>query len=225
MSVLTACQSAAVRLVAQRPSSIYSSTGKLEMELGEIATEAAIAIAKAHDWQALTTLKTQAGDGTTTAFALPADYDRMALGSKVWNTATDRPMSRVPSLDAWQDLNLSSIPAGADGYWIILGGQMQILPAMGASDSARYYYQSNYIATGKTAFSADSDTFLLSERLLTLAIIWRWRALKRLEYSEDMKNFELAFSEEAGRDRGAKVLSVGRVRIPDDVQTAYPGTV
>lgn len=214
MTVLSACQSAAIRLTGQRPSAIFSSTGQFEMELGEIATEAAISIMKARDWQALTTLKTQAGDGTTTAFSLPDDYDRMPLGTRIYSSGSQVPLIPVLDLDQWQEFQITSI-VGAPGYWIIVGGQLQILPAMGASDTARYYYVSNNIATGKTAFSSDSDVFLLSERLLSLAIIWRWRASKGLEYAEHMKNFELAFSEEAGRDKGARILTVGRTRRGD----------
>lgn len=224
MTVLSSCQSAAVRLLGQRPSAIYSSTHQFEMELGEIATEAAIGIMKARDWQALTTLKTQAGDGTTTSFALPTDYDRMPLGTKIYSSGSRVPLIPVRDLDQWQEFQITSV-VGAPGYWVILGGQLQILPAMAASETARYYYVSKYIATGKAAFTADSDVFLLSERLLSLAIIWRWRALKRLEYSEDLKNYEIAFSEEAGRDKGARILTVGRARTSDDTTIAYPGTI
>jgi hypothetical protein len=58
---------------------------------------------------------------------------------------------------------------------------------------------------------------------LTLSIIWRWRASKRLEYAEDLKNFEIAMSEETARDKGSRILVVGAQRTPYGLRIAYPG--
>jgi hypothetical protein len=61
------------------------------------------------------------------------------------------------------------------------------------------------------------------ERLLTLSLIWRWRASKRLEYAEDMQNFNIAFGEETAKDKGSRMLIAGRQRVPYNVKAAYPG--
>jgi hypothetical protein len=226
MTVLSACQSAALRLSQTKPTSVFSSTASFDMEMAELSTETAIAIAKAHDWQKLTTLKTYSGDGSTTAFTLPSDYDRMIkdgnVHSSLYQTALFR---RVEDLDEW--LYLSDLLATpTPGNWIILGGEMQILPAMASNETARFYYISNNIATGsggaQSSFMADADSFNLSERLLTLGLIWRWRAQKRLEYAEDMQNYEIALSEEISRDKGARILVVGNQRAPAGMQAAYP---
>jgi hypothetical protein len=110
------------------------------------------------------------------------------------------------------------------GYWMVLGGEVQIRPAPGSGVVHSYYYISKNIVSGnKAAFTADTDTFVLPERLLTLSIIWRWRAMKRLEYAEDMANFNIAFAEETTADKGSRVLVAGRQRVPYNVKTAYPG--
>lgn len=226
MTILSVCQSAALRLSQTKPSSVFSSTAPFDMEMAELSTETAIAIAKAHDWQKLTTLKTYSGDGTTTAFTLPSDYDRMVkdgnVHSSLYKTALFR---RVESLDEWiylSDLLATPTP----GNWIILGGEMQILPAMASNETARFYYISNKIATnggaGKAAFSADDDEFVLPSRVLTLGLIWRWRAQKRMEYAEDLQNYEIALSEEISRDKGARILVIGNQRFPASMQAAYP---
>ncbi len=77
MTILTALQSAAVRLVGTRPASIFSSTDQTELELADLANEVATDIMKGHPWRALTKIHEMAGDGVATSFPLPDDYDRM----------------------------------------------------------------------------------------------------------------------------------------------------
>ena len=226
MTVLAACKSAAPRLLGQRPQTIFSASDTFEVELADLATETAIAIAKAHEWQKLKKLATLTGDGSTVAFDLPSDYDRMTrdgnVHSHLYQTAL---FSRVDSLDEWVMIG-DQLAVPSPGSWIILGGQMQILPAMGDTETARFYYITNQIVSGsKKAFSADADEFLLPERLVTLGLIWRWRAQKRMEYSEDLQNYEIALSEEISRDKGARILSVGTRRYPGNLHTPYPGVL
>jgi hypothetical protein len=226
MSLLTLCQDAAVRLTGQRPTSIFGSSEQFALELASIASEASKAMARAHDWQRLTVAWTQGGDGTTTSFAMPGDFDRMPLGVRIYSTRSQTPLAPAAGLDHWNELQNITPVVGYPGYWILLGGTLQILPALGATETARSYYQSNQIWSGsKTEPTADTDEFLLSEDVLKLAVIWRWRALKRLEYAEDLRNFEIAFGEAAGRDRGSKVLTMGRARISSEVAQSWPGTI
>jgi hypothetical protein len=226
MTALSACQSAALRLLGRKPQTIFSASGTFEMELADLATETAIAIAKAHEWQKLKKLATLTGDGSTIGFDLPPDYDRMTkdgnVHSHLYQTAL---FKRVDDLDEWVMIG-DQLAVPSPGNWIILGGQMQILPAMGSDETARFYYLSNQIISGsKTAFSADGDEFLLPERLVTLGLIWRWRAQKRMEYAEDLQSYEIALSEEISRDKGARILTVGTRSYPGNLNTPYPGVL
>lgn len=230
MTILTALQSASARLVGRRPSTFFSSTDNLEVELTELANEAATDIAKKHDWRRLIKLASNAGDGETIAFDLPDDYDRMTIDNKVWSSAwTGMAFQRAETLDDWYYYQQYLTP-GAPGYWIILGGQMQVYPAAGSDENVEFYYLTKNIVQGsvpqpKESFTQDADTFLLPERLLTLSLIWRWRSQKGLDYAEDMRNFEIALSEEIARDKGSRMLAVGPSRWPGDVRPAYPGII
>ena len=233
MTIMTACTDAAYELLGydSAPASLFSSTDEFAVELRTLANKTATAVAKAHDWRKLTLLKTQAGDGSDTSFALPTDYDRMPLKAMIWSTAYTTPLQRVEDLDEWLHMQLTDITV-SPGSWIMLGGELQILPAMAASESAKYYYISTLlwstsagVAATKAAATLDGDVFTLPERLITLGVIWRWKQMKGKEYSEDLRNAEVAFNEEAGREKGSRILHVGRARIPGDVVTAYPGTV
>jgi hypothetical protein len=77
--------------------------------------------------------------------------------------------------------------------------------------------------SAKAAFTADDDTFVLDERLLTLDCIWRWKAQKGLEYAEHMQNAEIARSKAISDDKGPRILVQGRRRL--SLPVAYPGTI
>ena len=102
-------------------------------------------------------------------------------------------------------------------------------PEPSSAETARFYYLSrNCITNGSgdvAVFGTDGDTFKLSERLLTLGIIWRWRAQKRLDYAEDLQNYQTALNEEIAKDKGARTIYMGRARLPGDAETAYPRNV
>lgn len=227
MTILASCQSAAATLLGRQPSSFFGvSVGTDETEIASLANETAIAIMKAHDWQKLKTLKTHTGNGSATSFVLPTDFDRMLkkgnVHSSLYKTAYFSP---VDDEDEWLYLQ-DTLATATPGFWIILGGAFQIFPAMASTETARYYYISNLIFSGtKTQATADADTFALPERLITLGTIWRWRSKKGLEYAEDMQNFNIALAEEISRDKGSRIITVGRARIPDGVQVAYPGNI
>jgi hypothetical protein len=225
MSLLTACQDAAIRLNGTRPASIFSSTDQFALELASLANETARAIAAAHDWQRLTKTWLIPGNGSAVSFALPADFDRMPISVDLYSSRSKIPLARARDLDEWTEFQITPV-VGYPGYWIILEGQIHILPALITGETVRGFYITRDIWSGnKSAATADSDTFLLDDRLITLGLIWRWRALKRLEYAEDLRNFEIAFSEAAGRDKGSRILKMGRARIPAGVNIAYPGYI
>jgi hypothetical protein len=116
-------------------------------------------------------------------------------------------------LDNWQDLN-ALLPAIPPGYWIILENQMNFLPTVSVGNDARYYYVSNQWARSasgspKALFDRDDDTFVLDDRLLTLALIWRWKSMKGLDYAEDIKNSDIALSQAMSRDKGSRTIRKG----------------
>lgn len=225
MTVLSACQEAAIELSQTEPTSLFSTTDRFAKELRVQANKSAVAIMKAYDWQLLTKRATVTGDGTDMSFPLPSDYDRMAKKTNLASSASNIDLIKATDLDQW-DYFQNHMSTTVPGYWIILGGELQIMPAPGAGVVHSYYYIGKNVASGsKAAFTQDDDAFLLPERLLTLSVIWRWRASKRLEYAEDMQNFEIAMAEETSTDKGSRILISGQQRVPYNVRTAYPGVL
>lgn len=231
MSILSCAQDAAVKLNRAKPASLFSATDSFAAELLLAAKETAESLVKEeHDWRDLTLLATCVGDAATTVFPLATvapGYERLTKGGKLhslrFRNATFR---AAKDLDEWLFLK-DNLLVGSPGNWVLLSGAVQIFPAMPVSDTARFYYVSNAYAakvdgTPQTAFLADTDTFALDERLLRLGIIWRWRADKRLEYAEDLKNFEIAKNAAMGKDKGSQVVVIGQQRVGRGAEVAYP---
>ena len=229
MSALTAVQEATIQIVGTSQATVYSSTDQLDIELRTLLKKVGEDIAKSYDWPGLTVKATFTGDGSNEDFALPSDYDRMPIKSNLYSTRSQIALARVRDLDQWLEFEIEPV-VGYPGYWILLNDQISIKPALASAEEVRWYYISRNAwkdegGTPKQYPTLDTDTYRLPERLLTLALIWRWRAMKRLEYGEDMANYNLALSEEIGRAKGSRIMRIGRPRIARGVSMAFPGQV
>lgn len=222
MTVLAAMQSAAIRLMGRKPGTFFGASSTFELEMCDLVNEAAIDIVKYQDWAALVRVAAITGNGTGTAFDLPADYDRMKLTGAVQDRTNwvfgYHSFADIDSYLFEEARGFSSWPGG----WIIYGDKLRFSPAPVTGSVAQFPYISNAYAVGadgvaKTAFDSDTDTFVLPERLLTLSLVWRWRNNKRMDTTGDLEAFSKALDEYAAKDRGAIVLRSGR-------RSSFPGT-
>lgn len=223
-TVLQVAQDAAAKLGIKKPGALVSSTERTAVELAAIANEIADRIVREHDWRQLTALETYTGDDTTTGFALPTDYLRMPKDGQVWSTRWERPLVHV-TLDEWLQLDVREYDL-ITGTYIMLNDEMQFRPALATGEQAKWYYiRSTPVKAAdgslKERFTADTDTYVLGDRLLELHVIWEWRHRKGLPYEEDMRTAELALAQEISRDKGARMLTqASRQRAYDKI--AYP---
>jgi|UniRef100_A0A6H1ZB64 hypothetical protein len=229
MTLLSVVQSVAKVVAVDVPDQVASSTDREHVELFALANEMAERIASGHEWQILSRIHTLTGDGTTEDFDLPSDYARMLVKSQVWSSSLETPLSPISDLDKWLGLDVQSFDFVVNA-WIIYGGQMHIKPALASAVTAKFFYQSNLIVapasgSNKALFTADDDTFRLDERLLTLGMIWQYRAYKGVPYGEDMVNYESYLARLVARDKGSRMLRIGKVRMPSDVTVAYPQAI
>lgn len=233
MTVLQAAKDAAVKLNRAQPTSLFSPTGDIAFaaELLLAAKETAESLVKEeHDWRDLTLMATCQGDASTVIFpfsTVAPTFERMIKGADVHSLRFKNATFRwAKDLDEWLFIK-DNLLVGSPGNVVQLNGAIQIFPPMPVSDTGRFFYISNYYAVSaagvsQATFLADTDTFALDERLLRLGIIWRWRADKRLEYAEDLKNYEIAKEAAIGKDKGNQAITVGRQRVSRSTQIAYP---
>lgn len=195
MSVLDAAKDAISYLVGQRPDTVFSATEGIEVEIASLVREAAREIAESHDWNLLYKIETMTGDGVTDAFPLPLDYDR--LPKDFYDTARleETPQTAYPKPRNWE----------------ILGGQMHYIPALGVGETRKYFYITRNIFTDgdgnpKGTATLDTDIFVLSERLLKLSLIWRWKEMKGYSFSTDLSNYTVALSSAQDNDKGPAII-------------------
>lgn len=211
MSLLSAMQSAAIRLVGRRPTAFFSSTETFAIELCDMVNEVAADVVQYHDWQELTRVHQLTADGTTTEFDLPDDYGRFLLTSEVQDLASWAwGYHHYLDIDSFLFDEARGFNA-APGGWIIYGDKMRFSPAPPATSQTRFPYVSKNYARDestapKAAFDDDTDTFLLPERLLTLGLVWRWRENKKLDASGDQEAFIKALDEYAAKSSGPRVI-------------------
>lgn len=226
MTILSAIQNVSSCISITTPATVFSSTEREHFELQVLANESASHIAKDYEWQMLKVLATLAGDGTIQAFDLPGDYDRMLKESALWSNRVQAPLTHVTSTDRWLELDIRQF-SFVTGAWTILGNRINIKPAPANGETIKFYYMSNKWAMDengapKGSFATDTDSFRLSEQLLALCMIWKWKSKKKLPFAQERDDYEDLKEKLIAADKGSRIFRVGRVRLPRDVEIAYP---
>jgi hypothetical protein len=238
MTALSIVQDASLRIGVPYPSELFAGTSRALVELKATLLDCArmVAYDTGHDWTALKTLNTFTGNGTDLAFDMPADYQRMLKKATVWPSDNPyTPMIHYTDTDEWLGMLSQAFPP-LSGAWTLIGDQMHIRVGgssspLGTGVTAQFYYLTKKYArnaggTAIAAFSADDDTYRLDERLLTLAVIYRWKQAHGQDYAEELSDYGNALAERIGSDKGSNIFAVGgRTTTALDLGWAYPGVL
>ena len=125
------------------------------------------------------------GDGTTTAFDLPRDYDRMLKAAELRSSRTSRHSGhrRQRPVAGYGNRQFNQVA----GMWTIHGGQIHVRPASSPGKKVNFSHveRMGQRRPGVTEECLlDTDLFRLSESLRA-RMIWKWRAQKGLPYAQD----------------------------------------
>jgi len=231
MTILTVAQKACLAIGLEQPDVLMSSTDREYQELARICNDTAQMMMVDYDWQLLQKVATFTGDGSSEAFDMPTDYARMVETAKMWSSRWVWSLFHISSPDEWLRQLVTPF-AYVVGNWIIYGGQFHFRPVMAAGETIRFFYISDLVVvtsggTLATAFTTDTDSFRLSERILELGVIWRWKKQKGLPFETDKALYDDAIKEEMLRDGGSRsVLSGNQPRnYLRGIPYAFPYTV
>lgn len=188
-------------------------------ELRAIADDVAARITESHDWQLLA--REFVVPVGTTSFALPQDFDRFRQDAELYGDMGRR-LSRVLSVEG----RLSQPFPEAAG-WYLNGNVLELTVPGGVSGT---YQTSNRVVSADRSearqhFIFDTDEFVLGDRLLSLGMVWRWKASRGLPYGQEYDEFERAMTLARGRDGFRDTVTVGIRRLPSDVTLAWPGVI
>jgi hypothetical protein len=214
MSLLSVVREVARAVGVPDVTSVFSniSGDRTMQEMLALANEMAQRIAyDDREWTELKLTAVLQGDGSATAFDLPANYKRMLLTANVWrSTSVNFPMLFISDTDEWMNRRAAGIFQG-QGEWILMAGQIHIFPALTVGETASFVYLDKNCVTlnsggVNTEFLSDGDTFRLDERLLKLGMIWQWKAQKGSPYAEDMGTYGDAITHAMGADKPGPII-------------------
>lgn len=193
MTLLAIVQNASDRLGLTRPRTVVASSDTLALTLLGLAQEEGKTLSRRHTWQVLQTEYTFPTVASTVSYALPTDFDRI-LYDTVYNRTRRRSMVGDLTPAQWQETQ-ASLVTRVNPAFRIRGNLFLVSPTPSSVETIAYEYMSknwcqSNASVGQAAWAADTDTGILDEELMTLGIIWRFRAKKGLDYAEDMNNYE-----------------------------------
>lgn len=220
MTILQVAQKVALYTGLEVPSVLFSNTSRTWVEMQVIINDCVRQILDEYDWQALKKTHTLVGDGVTEDFPMPADYDRMVRDAHMWtNFMTFWPGQQVNSVDSWLAFEESGFFSTPVPLWIIFDDLFHVRPVMSAPEELKFFYVSNYLvkdagsSTGTaTDFTADTQSFVLDERLLTRCVVYNWKQAKGLDYAADLQQYENDMAYAIGKDKGPRIIQEGRNR-------------
>lgn len=218
MSLLTIVQDTCRRLSLTVPTAVVASVDPNVTQIYGLLNQLGKDLVRAHPWQRLTKEKTITTTATETQTgAIPTDFSYFIPDSVFNRTRTRRVMGPLTAHE-WQAEKAILASVLFDAFRV-RGNNFIVTPVPPAGETWAYEYISTYWVdtdadgTGDaTAFSMDADTTLLSEELLVLGAIWRFRQAKGLDYAEPFRDYQMAFLDAAGRDGGKRTLDMSGAR-------------
>ena len=205
MTVLTAIQEACPDLGLPRPLSAMDASNPNAVRLLDFAHDAGDDIARRGDWAGM--MYKVVFTGYSQAISLTSSFARLAPGGAV-NLLTPAPQRIRGPLSSDQ---LAQISAGAYGatsrlYYSMEANRQLFLSRALDNETIealciRRVWMVN-VSTYKERATMDSDTCLFPERLLTKAIIWRFRRESGLPYEDQLAEWEADLAMELRQDRG-----------------------
>lgn len=227
MTCLTIVQSVCKRVGLSSPTVAVGSTDVQILQIVELANEAGQETARRYPWTALLNV----GSYTTVATESQGAIDTIAPGldyiinDTIWNRTLRRPVFGPKTPQGWEQNKAFALNGPWSSYRIIAGA-LAMYPVPTAGESCYFEFISkNWVtvaadASTSATFTADADTPKLDNNLIVLDTIWRWKAAKRLDYSEDFNKAETLKLDLMARDGGKDTLSLTNTKY--DI---YPGVV
>lgn len=215
-TVLEIVKRVAGRVGINKPNTATGSTDIQILQLVDLLNEEGQELASRFSWQLLINEKTFTSvnsedqgllvGGTILSAANGFEY---ILNGSIFNRTTRVEMPGSMSIPDWQAYKASGVVSNPYGQYRLRGGHLLLMPAPAAGQTIAFEYKSkNWITKVDTTTAdeatADSDVPILDTTLLTMGLVWRWKAAKGLEYAEDHNKYEAMALDQMTRDAPGK---------------------
>jgi hypothetical protein len=212
MSLLSLIQDAAILVGIDEPSEVASSSDSELKQLRVISQQEGDELSRAFDWRRLKVQAQIVGDGSNEYWDLPDDFDRQQAGDNLW--LADSP--HLPLVGPISDESMLALKASTSqpsrSNWRYFGDQVQIWPILASGEVVNLEYRTTHwisSADGTTVRSRwvlDTDYALVPERLMTLGVVWRWKAYKGLDYAQSFQTYQTERMKAMRADGGFRTL-------------------
>lgn len=218
MSLLTICQTVAGETGQPIPNSIVGNNSNLAKKLLRLANREGKDLAAAHDWSVLRKEATYTASGSTASdtianIASDDDFARF-VDETWWDRTNNRPLKLIGSRD-WQLLQsgITAI-AGNFTYFMKRGTSLHFEPSLEDGTQIAFDYISDEwcessVGAGKIAFSADADVGRISERIIELGMIWRFKQSVGRAYQDDKLEYIEELRKAILQDGGRSTIKMG----------------
>lgn len=208
MGLLSTVQDAMVICGFDSPSLVYASTDPTTVLFKTLSLVEGDALSRRFDWRRLKVLNTFTGDGSTTEFSLPTDFDRFVTGHPIWLDESPQLPLRMVTDDEMLAMKVSQTDP-VTPVWRLIGEKIEFYPAPDSGDLLKTEYRTTkWIydeseTTRKARWTADTDVAAIPERLITLGLVWRYKQAKGFDYAEDYRTYQIE-CEKAGASNGGR---------------------
>jgi hypothetical protein len=181
------------------------------VQLLSLANKEGVELAARADWQVLTKEKTFLTTAAETQIGgLATDYGHYLIDS-MFNRSAIRKIAGPLTPYEWQAEKAMPVYTAVDPAFRIRGNALLFTPSnVTAGQTIAYEYISlNWVlavdgVTYKASFTADTDTTLLNEPLMTDGVVWRFKAAKGFEYGQDFAKYEADVARLSAQDAGGR---------------------
>jgi len=214
MTLLTIIQDACDEIGISKPTTVIGNTSAKVVQLLALANREgkSLAARNKNGWVELI----EEGSFTTVATESQGAVETIAPGynwiinDTIWNRTQQRPVFGPNTPVEWQAL-LASQFAGPYSEYRLRGKNLLFYPTPTAGESCYFEYVSKNFCessggTGQTAWADDTDVGRLSEDLMTLGLIWRWKKSKELDYAEEFNEYERQVMDEMSTNATATTI-------------------
>lgn len=174
-----------------------------------------------YDWQELTkthniSISADTPGQSEKAFDLPDDFYEFTDQTQ-WNSTNRWPAIGPISPQMWQSLLIRLTLPTLSFYWQVRGNKIYILAPPTDAQTLTFFYQSvawvqdqDNSTLYKNRATKNGDVIVLDPYVVTLLTRVKWLEMKGFDSGAAMRDFQVAFENRKGNERGAPVLTMVR---------------
>jgi hypothetical protein len=214
-------QNVAAMVAFPVPTDPAGSSDPAVQQMVQAVNMAGIELLSMYDWQELIkpysiSIQSDSTGQKEKAFPLPEDFFDW-IDQTNWNETTQLPSLGPVSPQFWQQLLVRTSLPTLSFYWQVRDSQIYVLAPPDTAQTMTVFYMSQAWVRDqddstlyKNRITKNGDIALLDATLVTLYGRVKWLEMKGLDSSAAMRDFQIAFENRKGAEKGSPVLSMAR---------------